>query len=122
MSPSKSRFKVSFRAELFARSREDICRAVDTLKPLGSGYSLIELGGRKIIQSVPLELSADGTLLLRASETRGYIVENDYITLGWQHERFQRAIDSLLSDGIAWVDSHDNSVTYWFPCFFPGFT
>lgn len=101
---------------------EDIYRAVDTLKPLGSGYAILELGGRKAIQSVPLELSADGGTLLKASEVQGCMSEDYYIALGWQRERFQRAMDSLVSEGIAWIDRHEDKVTYWFPCFFPGFT
>ncbi len=47
---------------------DDLARAVDTLKPLGSGFAIINLGSRKVIQSVPFELSPDASILLKAAE------------------------------------------------------
>ncbi|PJF17953.1 hypothetical protein PSACC_02247 [Paramicrosporidium saccamoebae] len=100
---------------------DDISRAVATLRPLGSGYAIIDLGTRKALQSVPLELSPDGTKLLSVGESSGFVSQDCYETLGWQRERFERAIEALLSDGLAWIDKQMDTTQYWFPCFFKGF-
>ena len=68
-------------------------RAVDTLRPLGSGYAVIDLGSRRAIQSLPLELSPDGSKLVAEGEPRGYFDrESACRTLVWQPERFDRAV------------------------------
>jgi hypothetical protein len=46
--------------------RDDILRAVEALKPLGSGFAVIELGRRQMIRSVPKELNTDQTTVLEA--------------------------------------------------------
>lgn len=100
---------------------DDLNRAIGTLKPLGSGYAVVNLGSRIAVQSVPLELSADGTKLLSQAQASGTISRDICIEINWQAERFQRAIDSLVNDGLAWIDSQETVTLYWFPCFFKGF-
>ena len=39
-------------------------------------------------------------------------------SLGWTDERTTRALDHLLSVGIAWKDEQAAPVEYWFPAFF----
>jgi hypothetical protein len=34
---------------------------------------------------------------------------------GWQEERAQRAIDLLLTQGMAWLDEYKGDKLYWFP-------
>lgn len=34
---------------------------------------------------------------------------------GWTEERAQRALDLLLSKGMAWLDVHRGEESYWFP-------
>ena len=100
---------------------EDIQRAVGTLKPLGSGYAVFDIGNRKVIQSVPLELSADGSRLISFAEARGFVARTDCSQLGWRVERFDQAIRGLVGDGLAWIDSQEADTQYWFPCFYQGF-
>lgn len=63
-----------------------------TLKPLGSGYAIVDLGSRKAIQSLPLELSPDGSRLLALGEQQGYVAFGSTAALGWRPDRFQRAV------------------------------
>jgi ESCRT-II complex subunit VPS22 len=46
--------------------RDDILRAVESLKPLGSGFTVIELGRRQMIRSVPKELNTDQSIVMEA--------------------------------------------------------
>lgn len=116
-----------------------------TLKPLGSGYAVLDLGReQKVIQSLPLELSADGTRLMALGEGGGFVSPREGCgKLGWSMDRVERALvrrmipwglgqlrtcslqslqEGLLRDGLAWVDEQggaDQSMTvYWFPCYF----
>jgi hypothetical protein len=55
--------------------RDDILRAIDKLKVLGSGFELIALGGgRYLVQSVPGELNMDHTRVLQLAEVEDTIV------------------------------------------------
>ena len=36
-------------------------------------------------------------------------------TTGWTEERAKRALDLLLSKGMAWLDVHQGNELYWFP-------
>ena len=36
-------------------------------------------------------------------------------TTGWNEERAKRALDLLLSKGMAWLDMHQSNELYWFP-------
>lgn len=44
--------------------RDDIIRAIKSLKSLGSGFQIIQIGNRKLVQSVPMELNIDHTQVL----------------------------------------------------------
>lgn len=46
--------------------RDDVLRAVEALKPLGSGFTVIELGRRQMIRSVPKELNTDQSTVMEA--------------------------------------------------------
>lgn len=57
-------FSLSFPLASF---RDDIIRAIKTLKPLNGGFEVIVLGEKKMVRSVPSELDKDqGGLLLLA--------------------------------------------------------
>lgn len=73
---------------------DDVCRAVATLKPLGSGYAVLDLGREhKVIQSLPLELSADGTHLMALGKEDGFISPQEGCEkLGWPMDRIERAL------------------------------
>lgn len=94
---------------------DDLVRAVGTLKPLDSGFAIVTVGQRKLIQSVPKELSQDHHLLLEAAERNA----GKLLQLDWPAERFGRALKSLIEEGLVWVDLQATQPEYWFPCFFP---
>ena len=104
-------------------SNDDILRAIKKLKILGNGFSLIPLDNDKyLVQSVPGELSMDQTVILQKAEANGGHVSITFLkkTLNWEHERSQRAIDRLLVDGLAWIDTQtsENEAWYWIPSIF----
>ncbi|KAJ3115750.1 ESCRT-II subunit protein snf8 [Phlyctochytrium bullatum] len=51
-----------------AISEDDIIRSIKNLKPLGSGFEIITVGDRKMVQSVPRELNADFSTVLSLSQ------------------------------------------------------
>ncbi len=51
-------------------SRDDLTRAIKKLHVLGTGFELIPLQGRQLVQSVPGELNTDHTMLLQSAQVR----------------------------------------------------
>lgn len=102
--------------------REDVERSIRTLEPLGSGYAIIKLNSRTLIQSVPLEFSHDQTVILRKASERNGLINSKLLRdeVGWTEERFESTLRSLLSDGLVWVDNKtfDGSPDYWIASFF----
>lgn len=49
-------------------STDDVLRAVDALKPLGSGFTVVEIGKQKFIRSVPKELNQDQFTVMEAAQ------------------------------------------------------
>ena len=47
-----------------------MARAIKKLRVLGSGFAVIPVGGRRLVQSVPGELSMDHTAVLQVAEVR----------------------------------------------------
>jgi hypothetical protein len=39
--------------------RHDVSRAIDTLKPLGAGITIMTFGNEKFLKTVPIEMSTD---------------------------------------------------------------
>ena len=54
-----------------AINEDDVVRAIKTLKPLGAGYDIISVGGRKMVRSVPRELDADQAVVLSVARDAG---------------------------------------------------
>ncbi|KAL1897232.1 ESCRT II complex subunit Dot2 [Ceratocystis pirilliformis] len=95
---------------------DDVLRAVGTLKPLGSSYSVVKVGHKQYIRSVPRELSTDQSFVMEASQIEGYVSVNMLMAnLGWAKARAQTAIEDLLSEGILWVDKQCEPWEYWNP-------
>jgi ESCRT-II complex subunit VPS22 len=100
-------------------SEDDVLRAVGTLKPLGSAYTIVSVGSRPYIRSVPRELNTDQSAVLEAAQVTGYVtvtllVEN----LGWGHVRAKTALDDLRGEGMLWVDKQARGEwQYWSPGF-----
>ena len=98
--------------------RDDILRAVATLKPLGSSYSVIKVGSKPYIRSVPKELNTDQSAVLEAVQVLGYVsVSMLMVNLKWTRPRAQTAVDDLLGEGMLWVDKQCPEWEYWSPGF-----
>ena len=94
---------------------DDVERAVRALSALGSGFSVVKVGERRLVRSVPGELSDDGGAVLEfAAGERigsGGVGSSGWTTrervsqgLGWDPERASAALERLLADGIGLVD------------------
>ncbi|KAI0381033.1 ESCRT-2 complex [Hypomontagnella monticulosa] len=97
---------------------DDVLRAVGTLKPLGSSYSVIRVGNRPYIRSVPKELNTDQSAVLEAVQVLGYVtVSMLMVNIRWARARAQTAVDDLLGEGMLWVDKQAPEWEYWSPGF-----
>lgn len=99
---------------------DDVERAVKALSALGSGFSVVKVGERRLVRSVPGELSDDGGAVLEfaagersgsgsgsnGSERNGGWTTAERVSqgLGWDPERASAALERLLADGIGLVD------------------
>lgn len=50
--------------------RDDIVRAIRTLKPLSGGFEVLQIGSHKMVRSVPKELDKDQSALLLLAQVR----------------------------------------------------
>ncbi|KAI0840655.1 ESCRT-2 complex [Hypoxylon sp. FL0890] len=97
---------------------DDVLRAVGTLKPLGSSYSVIKVGNKPYIRSVPKELNTDQSAVLEAVQVLGYVsVSMLMVNLRWTRARAQTAVEDLLGEGMLWVDKQAQEWEYWSPGF-----
>ena len=100
------------------RGRDDILRAVGTLKPLGSAYSVIKVGSKPYIRSVPKELNTDQSAVLEAAQVLGYVsVSMLMVNLSWARARAKTALEDLVGEGMLWVDKQSDEWEYWSPGF-----
>ncbi|POS78155.1 EAP30/Vps36 family protein [Diaporthe helianthi] len=99
-------------------TEDDILRAVGTLKPLGSSFSVIKVGSKPYIRSVPKELNTDQSAVLEAVQVLGYIsVSMLMANLHWTRARAGTALDDLLGEGMLWIDKQADEWEYWSPGF-----
>ncbi|ORY00841.1 winged helix DNA-binding domain-containing protein [Basidiobolus meristosporus CBS 931.73] len=101
-------------------TKEDIVRAIKTLSPLGSGFGIIRIGERQMVQSIPRELNKDQSEVLALAQESSHVnasaVENIF---GWPKERVTSVMSNLLKDGLCWVDSQaEPEDEYWVPSFY----
>lgn len=102
-------------------TEEDVMRSIKTLKPLGAGYEVIEMEGkRKMVRSVVKQLDQDHTLVISVAQEHLGRVDEDILVakLGWTAERSRAALENmLLRDGLCWLDEQDEhqAVVYWIP-------
>lgn len=98
--------------------RDDILRAVGTLKPLGSSYSVIKVGSKPYIRSVPKEMNTDQSAVLEAVQVLGYVsVSMLMVNLKWTRPRAQTALEDIVGEGMLWVDKQSHEWEYWSPGF-----
>jgi len=105
-------------------TNEDILMAAQKLRIFGNGFIVYKIGkGRHMVQSIPGELSLQETSVLTAASNQGQgcvtasLLINE---LKWTEFRANQAIESIVGDGLAWVDSQADETSYWFPSLFPG--
>jgi ESCRT-II complex subunit VPS22 len=101
-------------------TEEDVVRSIKTLKPLGAGYEVVQVGERKMVRSVVKELDSDQAIVLSAAQSAGGRVDEDGLmkVILWTRERTRAALDNLLlRDGLCWIDDQDEEVgkAYWIP-------
>ncbi|KAJ5895296.1 hypothetical protein N7495_006987 [Penicillium taxi] len=97
-------------------SEDDILRAVRSLEPLGSGFSIVHVGTKQFIRSIPKELNTDQSTVLEAIQVLGFVsVSMLCLNLNWEKARAQTVIDDLLTDGLVWLDSQGSEKEYWSP-------
>lgn len=99
-------------------SDDDISRAVDSLAPLGSCFSIMKIGHRSLIRSVPKELNTDQSTVLEAIQVLGYVtVSMLQINLSWERPRAHAVVEDLMADSLVWVDTQAGENEYWSPAF-----
>lgn len=101
-------------------TEEDVVRSIKTLKPLGAGYEVLTVGGRKMVRTVPKEFDSDQMAVLSLSRTTGGRITEDLLVdqLAWNRDRVRVALDNmLLRDGLCWLDEQDETSgkSYWVP-------
>ncbi|ANB13279.1 ESCRT-II subunit protein SNF8 [Sugiyamaella lignohabitans] len=99
-------------------TEDDIERSVKSLKSLGRGFELVQLGTHKkmMIRSVPSELSNDQTVVLGACEALGYVtVTMLHDNLGWIHVRSRTVLGDMVAAGLLWADTQGVETEYWAP-------
>jgi len=98
-------------------TNDDIERAMKKLKVLGSGYNLLSVGSKKMIQSVPCELNIDHTTVLVLAQATSFVTSSILQKeLKWTTGRIETVMFLLLQEGIAWVDDQATEREYWFVC------
>jgi len=56
--------------DVTCRGSDDVIAAIRKLKVLGSGFTLIPIGSRYLVQSVPGELTMDHAAILQQAEVQ----------------------------------------------------
>ncbi len=98
-------------------SREDIITAIGKLSKLKSGFKIVQVGNTTMVVSVPTELDEDHKEVMKIAQdtARGITVRDVTMKTKWNEERAKRALDLLLSEGMAWLDDCEGQEFYWFP-------
>ena len=98
-----------------------------------------QIGGRKIVRSVPVELNSDQSEVIRLAAACGVLGSNGSnggvkgmvgcvtrsgveAAAGWRRERAEAALHQLLKMGMAMIDDGDPTGAerlYWLPCVSP---
>ncbi|OCH89307.1 winged helix DNA-binding domain-containing protein [Obba rivulosa] len=104
-----------------AVTEEDVVRSIKTLRPLGAGYEVLDVGGgKKMVRSVPRQLDEDQAVVLAVAQEEGGRVSEMLLVsrCGWTTDRARAALENmLLRDGLCWLDEQDEGdrTCYWVP-------
>lgn len=102
-------------------SDDDITRAVESLAPLGACFSIMKIGHRSLIRSVPKDFNMDQSTVLEAIQVLGYVtVSMLQLNLGWERPRAYAVVEDLMADSLVWVDTQAGENEYWSPAFIGG--
>lgn len=101
-------------------TEDDVIRSIKSLKPLGAGYEVLDVGdGKKMVRSIPKELDDDQAVVLAVAQEQGGRVSEDLLIARrkWTPERAHAALENmLLRDGLCWLDEQDEQgIAYWVP-------
>ena len=98
--------------------RDDILRAVKSLGPLGTGFSVVTIGKKQMIRSIPKELNTDQSTALEAIQILGYVtVSMLEDNLRWENARAITVLEDLVAGSLVWVDEKVEETEYWSPTF-----
>ncbi|ODV88895.1 hypothetical protein CANCADRAFT_3539 [Tortispora caseinolytica NRRL Y-17796] len=101
-------------------TESDIKNAIDSLHPLG-GFDIIEFGSKrkKMVRSVPMQLSNDQSTLLGICQNIGYLSKTIISdNLQWNNLRISSALEDLVSSGLVWIDLQATEPRYYLPMLF----
>ena len=87
-----------------------------SLEPLGSGFTILQIGHKQFIRSIPKELNTDQSTVLEVLQLLGFVtVSMLQLNLHWEMARAKAVIDDLLADSLVWLDSQSEEREYWSP-------
>ncbi|KAJ1982395.1 ESCRT II complex subunit Dot2, partial [Dimargaris verticillata] len=76
-----------------AINEDDIVRAIKNLKPLGSGYQVLDIGNQRMIRSVPKEFNTDQSQVLAIAQAKFYVTADIVIQeTRWTKERVETTL------------------------------
>ncbi|GMH75839.1 hypothetical protein TrVE_jg407 [Triparma verrucosa] len=91
-------------------STDDILLSISKLGVLGGGFRIVTLEKKPYVVSVPTVLSSDHTDVLTVAQSdetgeKGcFSISEIFNVKGWTEERAERAVETLVREGMAWVD------------------
>ncbi|GAA5820075.1 hypothetical protein JCM10212_006427 [Sporobolomyces blumeae] len=109
-------------------SEYDVQKAIESLDPLGCGYSVITVGGKKVVKCSPGALDHDSLVVVEAAQNtgRGAVSREEVWSFvasrddgePWSMDRVEQALEkALMDDGMVWVDEYLDGPTvqreYW---------
>ena len=103
--------------EMHNLTDQDMVNAVEFLSPLGPGFSVVKVGEKDYIRSVPQELSQDASTALALIQVfEGHLSASKAVeTLGWERARAETVLEDLVMGSVLWVDDQEMEREYWSP-------
>ena len=98
-------------------SVDDIKCAISKVTSLGNGFSVISIGKREMVKSVPMEFNRDHSAILsHCQSTACATITQLQRKTKWPLHRIERTLNLMLNEGVAWTDEQGADETvYWFP-------
>ena len=99
-------------------SVDDLMQALKNLKILGSGFKVVKIGKKYLVQSIPSDMGEDPEKVLNFAEEQGGVCTVDSLRAseGWSITRSETVLTQLLHSSQAWLDVAPNGDrSYWFP-------